>query len=230
MSDALDNTTWTLSAPLEAPEGVGITISFHDGMASGYAGCNRFHGGYRLTGDDFTMGPLASTRMFCDDDAMALEQHVLNRLARAAGANIADGSLTLLDSNGDVLLEFDTKGLPGIDGDWVVNGLHFPAREAIMSVHGELNLHIEGDEVSGSAGCNMFSGTLRLDDDGVAIGPLMSTRRFCGDDEGHEGPSTMEQEAAYLAALENTAEVLVEGDRLTLLRPDGGISATLHRA
>ena len=38
MSDALDNTTWTLSAPLEAPEGVGITISFHDGMASGYAG------------------------------------------------------------------------------------------------------------------------------------------------------------------------------------------------
>ena len=230
MSDVLDNTTWVLSAPLGASDGIEVTLAFDDGMASGYAGCNRFHGSYHLTGDDFSMGPLASTRMFCDDDAMALERKVLDRLARAASAHIADGSLTLLDSNGDVLLEFDSRGIPGIDGDWVVNGLHFPAREAIMSVRGELTLHIEDDEVSGSAGCNMFSGAIRIDDDGVAIGALMSTRRFCGDEEGEEGPSTMEQEAAYLAALENTAEVSLEGDRLTLLRPDGGISVTLHRA
>ncbi len=230
MSDALDTTTWILALPADAPGDIDVTISFADGMASGYAGCNRFHGTYRLSGDTFSLGPIASTRMACDDDAMALERTVLDRLDRAASAHVADDTLTLLDSNGDVLLEFDAHGAAGLEGDWVVNGLHFPAREAIMSVKGELTLHIEGDEVSGSAGCNMFSGSLTIDDSGVSIGPLMSTRRFCGDEEGEEGPSTMEQEAAYLAALENTIEVSVEGDRLTLLRPDGGISVTLHRA
>ena len=230
MSDALDNTTWILAAPIEMPDDIDVTIAFADGMVSGYAGCNRFHGSYRLEADEFSMGPIASTRMACDDDAMELERTVLDRLGRTDSISIADDVLVMFDSNGDVLLEFDTDGIAGLDGEWVVNGLHFPAREAIMSVRGELTLHIEGDEVSGSAGCNMFSGELTIDEDSVTIGPLMSTRRFCGDEEGEEGPSTMEQEAAYLAALENTAEVSLEGDRLTLLRPDGGISVTLHRA
>ena len=230
MSDALDNTTWILAAPIEMPDDIDVTIAFADGMVSGYAGCNRFHGSYRLEADEFSMGPIASTRMACDDDAMELERAVLDRLGRTDSISIADDVLVMFDSNGDVLLEFDTDGIAGLDGEWVVNGLHFPAREAIMSVRGELTLHIEGDEVSGSAGCNMFSGELHIDEDSVTIGQLMSTRRFCGDEEGEEGPSTMEQEAAYLAALENTAEVSLEGDRLTLLRPDGGISVTLHRA
>jgi len=99
----------------------------------------------------------------------------------------------------------------------------------VMSVNGELVVHFDDDTVNGFAGCNSFSGAFDADGDSVRIGPLMSTRRFCGEDEEPDGPSVMEQEAALLAALENSATARLEGDRLILLRPDGGISLTLHR-
>ena len=41
MSDALDNTTWILAAPIEMPDDIDVTIALADGMVSGYAGCNR---------------------------------------------------------------------------------------------------------------------------------------------------------------------------------------------
>jgi heat shock protein HslJ len=66
--------------------------------------------------------------------------------------------------------------------------------------------------------------------DGITIGPLMSTRKFCDDPDAAGGPTVMEQEAALIAALEHATGHRIEGSRLTLLRPDGGISVTLHRA
>jgi heat shock protein HslJ len=170
-----------------------------------------------------------STRMACDEDAMQAEAEFLARLADSVGAQLDGDTLALVDSDGAVLLEFRAEGTVGLAGEWVVNGLHFPAREAVMSVHGELLVSFDDDGVSGFAGCNSFSGAFDADGDSVRIGPLMSTRRFCGEDEESDGPSVMEQEAALLAALENSVTARLEGDRLILLRPDGGISVTLHR-
>lgn len=229
MTDRLDGTAWTLIAPLDTPDGVDITLSFAEGRAAGYAGCNRFGADYRIDDDVVSFGPAMTTRMACDDDAMQAEAEFLARLADTAGFLLDDDTLALLDGDGAALLEFRAEGTVGLHGDWIVNGLHFPAREAIMSVNGELLVHFDDEGVSGFAGCNSFSGALDADGDSVRIGPLMSTRRFCGEDEESDGPSVMEQEAALLAALENSSTARLEGDRLILLRPDGGISVTLHR-
>lgn len=228
MADALHDTTWVLTAPVDAPDDVEVTISFSDGTVTGYAGCNRFNGTYTYDEGALSFGTLASTRRACDEEVMALEHDVLRRLSLVRRANRRAEMLTLADDSA-VLLEFQAQTAAGLEGDWMVNGIHYPEREAIISVRGDLAVTIREGRISGHAGCNRFAGNFTVDDDAVSIGPLMGTRMFCDDPDAGSGPSIMEQEAALLAAFEHTTAYRLEGSRLTLVRPDGGIAVSLHR-
>jgi heat shock protein HslJ len=228
MADALHDTTWVLTAPVDAPDGVEVTIAFSDGNVSGYAGCNRFTGTYTYDDGQLTFGTLASTRRACPDEVMAIEHDVLRRLSLVSRANRRAEMLTLADDDA-VLLEFQAQTEAGLEGDWMVNGIHYPEREAIISVRGDLSVTIREGRISGHSGCNRFAGGFTVTDDAVTIGPLMGTRMFCDDPDAGSGPSIMEQEAALLAAFEHTASYRLEGSRLTLVRPDGGIAVSLHR-
>ena len=67
----------------------------------------------------------------------------------------------------------------------------------------------EGDDrVSGSAGCNRYFGRAAAVGGRLDVGPLASTRIFCADD------GVMEQEQAYLAALERSRSYRIEGGTL----------------
>jgi heat shock protein HslJ len=229
MADALHDTSWTLSGALQAPDQIDVVIAFSDANVSGFSGCNRFHGQYLFTDGALEFGPLAGTMMACADEAMELEREVLRRLGSTVRALVDGGSLRLLGADDELLLEFTAVTSDGLLGDWLVNGIHYPEREAIISVRGELAVAITTDAISGNGGCNRFHGSCSVTDHAMAIGPLMSTRMFCGDDEAGSGPTVMEQEAALLAALQHATGFRLEGSRLTLTRPDGGISVTLHR-
>lgn len=230
MADALHDTSWILAGPLHAPDGIDVVVAFGDGAVAGFAGCNRFRGAYVLTDDAIEFGPLAGTMMACSDEAMALEREVLRRLAAATRAELAAGRLRLLGESDDDVLEFRAVTADGLIGEWVVTGIHYPGREAIISARGELTVAIADGTIGGHSGCNTFRGACTVTDAAIAIGPLMATRKFCGDDTDDGGPTVMEQEAALLAALEHAVGHRLEGSRLTLTRPDGGISVTLHRA
>jgi heat shock protein HslJ len=54
-----------------------------DGSLSGTTGCNRFVGRYELAGTALTIGPLATTRMACDEPATRQEHALLRVLADA---------------------------------------------------------------------------------------------------------------------------------------------------
>lgn len=230
MADALHDTVWVLTAPVDAPDGVEVTVAFSDGAVSGYAGCNRFSGTYTSTGEALSFGTLASTRRACEEAAMALESEVLRRLAAVGRATCTADVLLLRDSSGELLLEFRAQTSDELEGDWSVNGIHYPEREAIISVRGDLTVNIREGRISGHSGCNRFAGGFTVAQGAVSVGPLMGTRMFCDDPDAGSGPSIMEQEAALLAALEHTASYRLEGSRLTFVRPDGGISVSLHRA
>ena len=63
------------------PEGVTLTVVFdRDGRVSGRSGCNRFAGGYTLSGEGLGFGPLASTRMACPPPRMEAERRMLDLL------------------------------------------------------------------------------------------------------------------------------------------------------
>ena len=230
MADALHDTTWVLDGPIAVPDGVEVVIAFADGTVTGISGCNRFRGTYRHEGQALEFGPLAGTMMMCSPEAMEVERDVLARLAEATRALHDATMLTLLGADDAILLQFSAQSAADLEGTWVVDGIHHPAREAILSTRGELTVQIDDGRISGNGGCNTFHGAVVTTADGITIGPLMSTRKFCDDPDAAGGPTVMEQEAALFAALEHATGHRIEGSRLTLLRPDGGISVTLHRA
>ena len=47
-------------------------------------------------------------------------------------------------------------------------------------------ISFDAEKISGFMGCNMYSGTYELNDDSIAIGALVATRKYCQDKMEHE--------------------------------------------
>ena len=67
------------------------SLSFgEDGKVSGNASCNRFFGGFTLTGEGLSFGAMGASMMMCEDAVMAQEQAMLAILQGATGFAVAD--------------------------------------------------------------------------------------------------------------------------------------------
>ena len=86
-----------------------------------------------------------------------------------------------------------------------------------------LRFEDQGDRLSGSAGCNLYSGayTERGNDLTVAS-PLATTMRYCADPEG-----LMDQEGRYLMLIEAAQRYAIQQDRLTITSAIGSIVTQL---
>jgi len=87
----------------------GITLIFNnDGTLSGFSGCNNFNGAYTLSGitTDFgkgiSIGPLASTKMYCADTA-DFETSYLNNIQQTQTYSITNNKMMLRNSYGNQL-------------------------------------------------------------------------------------------------------------------------------
>jgi len=83
--------------------GTSITMNFGaDGTVSGNAGCNTYNGGYESADKTLKVGPLASTRMFCESPAGVMDQETqfLTALQNAATYEISGDTLTIRDAGG----------------------------------------------------------------------------------------------------------------------------------
>jgi putative lipoprotein len=83
------------------PNNVQITLKFNnDGTLSGFGGCNNYNGGYKLTGNTtefgktITIGPLATTAMYCADTA-DLESSYLSILQQTKTYSITNNKMLL---------------------------------------------------------------------------------------------------------------------------------------
>lgn len=79
-----------------------------DGSINGNGGCNKFFGTLTTTDDGITMGEIGSTRMACPAEIMDRETEFLQALQSTRQFELAGGSLRLLDSAGDVLMQLVT--------------------------------------------------------------------------------------------------------------------------
>lgn len=80
-----------------------ITLQFfaQDGRVAGTASCNRYHGGFTLTGENLTFQHPASTLMACPEALMHQEQTFFRILAAVTGFDIdATGALVLSGPEG----------------------------------------------------------------------------------------------------------------------------------
>jgi heat shock protein HslJ len=76
-------------------------------------------------------------------------------------------------------------------------------------------------QFGGLAGCNSYWGTYTADGHRLTVESLDSTKAVCSEPAG-----IMEQEQAYLRALQNTATFDIEGDKLTLSSSEGKLLAS----
>ena len=81
----------------------------------------------------------------------------------------------------------------------------------------------EDGTVSGSSGCNTFSGSYFADGATIEIGPVVLTKKMCAAEE------VMEQEEQFLAALGNSAMYEIRGDRLQFRNAEGALQVDLSR-
>ena len=77
----------------------------------------------------------------------------------------------------------------------------------------------QADQVSGNVTCNNYSGTYQTTGNKIEIGPLATTLRECVGPDG-----IMEQETAFLMAMEAAAQYEIKGDTLEMLDDQGAIS------
>jgi heat shock protein HslJ len=83
-------------------------------------------------------------------------------------------------------------------------------------------LAFEDDKATGNASCNQYFGSYDLDGSSITFGPLASTEMFCAD------PGVMEQESAYLTALQSVDSWAMDDETLTF--SSGGAPVLVYAA
>jgi heat shock protein HslJ len=91
------NTGDSVDSPAEGTE---LTVTFENGAVSGSSGCNTFNGSYTLTGTTLAIGPLASTKMACEQPVMDQETAFLTTLQGATGFTTNGANVTLVAADG----------------------------------------------------------------------------------------------------------------------------------
>jgi heat shock protein HslJ len=85
-------------------------IYAEDGTISGNAGCNEYNGPAVVDGQSITIGPLASTRRACVDEALSTQEaNFLNALQNATTFESVAGHLELRDDSGALQVSFEQR-------------------------------------------------------------------------------------------------------------------------
>jgi heat shock protein HslJ len=223
----LEGTAWTLDTYVSSQ---GQTVStlpdtevmakFQAGELGGNAGCNSYFGQYELDGNSLTVGPVAMTEMYClPEELMAQESDYLAALQRVASYQITNGQLQLSDAGGEPLLTFSILQPTSLVGTLWQLTAYYNGKDGFVSVLLDTEVMAtfgEDGKLSGSAGCNNYSASYEVTGDQITIGPAAATMMMCPTPEG-----IMEQEGAYLAALESATAFQLEGKNLTMTNAEG---------
>jgi len=85
--------------------------------------------------------------------------------------------------------------------------------------------NFQADQVSGNVACNNYSGTYQTTGNNINIGPLATTMRECIGPDG-----IMEQEAAFLTAMEAAAQYEIKNDILEMVDDQGATILVFKRS
>ena len=201
----------TMATPLTIP-----TLAFEDGSASGNASCNQYFGPYEIDGSSITFGQLASTQMFCEEPGV-MDQEATYLAALTAVDNWSmDGETLTLSSGNTALLKYEaiSQDLAGSSWDLIAyNNGTGGFQSAVIDVPVTAIFEEDGT-LSGSGGCNSYTGSWETDENSIEIGPLASTAMACE-------PDLMDQETRYLAVLQEADTYRVDATTLEMFDAEG---------
>jgi heat shock protein HslJ len=200
---------WTLAtvdgeAP---PSGMVVSLSIGaDGTLGGVA-CNDYNASYTATSTgDLTVDPILSTRTSCGEDQDAFEVTYLGGLQGATGWGTQIGRLTIFGAAELVFGDGSAADATLTGQEWTLTSLGGAPMTPDAGVTATFG---DDGSVTGSAGCNRFSGPYTVDGEDLSIGPLLTTRMSCG-------PTADDLERTYLGALEAAIGFAISGTDLVI--------------
>jgi heat shock protein HslJ len=228
-ASTLEGTAWVLAElpgrTLVLPRNV--TLRFEAGRVRGRDGCNHYTVPYKASGSTIQVGPGGvSTEMACPPEVMEQATVFMAGLTGARSYRIDGDQLRLLAPDGKLLVRLAAQAQGVAGTSWRVTGYN-NGKQAVVSVLGgtTLSMAFSADgKVSGSGGCNDYSGTYQSSDAALSFGPTATTRKMCAQPE-----RIMEQEQLFLKALGTVATARQDGDRLELRTATGALAVSLIR-
>jgi len=206
--------------------GVAITAQISNAVIKGNAGCNTYSADLQLNQSSITVTTPVTTRKACEEPegVMAQEDQFLTDLVNAATYYIEGDTLVFQDKEGSPLLIFKARprvDLSNITWNLFAYGDVSNPQPTPEDVSVTLNVNKDG-EVSGSSGCNNYSGKVTIDGDSVTFELGASTLMACD-------PAANAMESAYLGALVGVERAEIKQDQL-ILYYNGGLDALKFRA
>ncbi len=199
--------------PTVVEEGTTVTATFTPGgTVNGSGGCNNYNGSYTMSGDQISIGPLATTMMFCETGS---QQETLFLAAMQNADHLAfsdEGRLQLFytspDSSTGVLV-FAKGETPLVGTNWVLVSYGSPDQQTVIEPGTSITaLFYEDGSLTGNSGCNSYAAGYTAEDGSITISPPASTLMFCS--------TGMEQETAYLDALSKAESFVITGPNLVI--------------
>jgi heat shock protein HslJ len=163
--------------------------------------------------------------MACPPEVMEAAAAFMTALSGARSYRVQDGRLQLQDGDGTVLATLDAQQQTLAGTSWEAIGVN-NGKGGVVSIATEATITLDfsaDGRVSGSAGCNRYTGTWTAEGATVAFGPAAATRRMCPDQ------AVMEQEQNFLTALGTVRSMRMEGDRLELRAADGALAISARK-
>jgi heat shock protein HslJ len=199
------------------------TITFQaDNSLQIRADCNQVGGTFSVNGSSLTLQLGPSTLAACPPDSQV--DQFLAGLGQVTNYATTENNLEL-GLQGGGRMQFSAMPAPSLVGpSWQLLAYN-NGRNAVQSVMiGTQPTAMFGadGQISGSGGCNSFSGPYQSTASTLSIGPLASTMMAC------EQP-VMDQETAYLAALERARTYRFDNGRLVLADATGATQADFNR-
>ena len=219
----LDNTFWYLSAIGDKPilPGTEVTAQFDvndDGVSgemSGSGGCNAYN---TAIGENFAIGPIASTRRACEQVVMEQESTYFAWLQSAYDYDRAGDQLLISTANG--VLTFNST--PVLDQAHELQNVtwylvSYETATPVANSNPTAFFATDGSSLSGKTGCNDYNGAYKAEQgNNLTISGFSSTRAACVSD------ALTKQEEAFLKLLPTAVSYSVNGNQLQIVTGDGG--------
>jgi heat shock protein HslJ len=228
-------TEWQLESMLGGAAAVPVlpdhipTLAFAADRFVGFGTCNWFAGlviytannGMQIQAPQRTMGG-------CVDNMKLQEQEgtYMQLLLDSTRFGLEDGKLVTYtgDQKALTFTKLDPVPFEGTTWQFV---LYYSPETSILTpgIPGTtITAKFDGTNVSGSTGCNEYSGPYTRNGNTLTFGTLSGTKKQCSTPEG-----IMQQESAYLTKLQNTGQV-AQAPRTLLLSTGDGQPLLMYKA
>lgn len=204
---------------VEPAEGVHATLNFGVARYTGSGGCNWFVGVYEMEADTLRLATPAQTRIECEtpENIMQAEATYLSALAIVDHVRQDGEKLLAYTREDQQLMTFvPAEPVPFEGTTWRLMFQTTDSGAAPLVPGTEITALFEGETLSGTSGCNTYEASYQLDGESLTISDMAVTEKTCEDPV-----DVMEQESAYLSALQGAASLSQTGAMLDMVDADG---------